>query len=219
MSDNAGRYNIENSKTYIVKLDKKTSQVSAFHKLQEAEQQASEFSDQDESSISANSEFNLFTYLAGEKAFQTGFIEERPHQAISIEKQKGHYILSRRLTAGEEEQHSIIYNSNLAALIKTSYKPILSDYIGPIPDPTPNAEIYLVAENFETLSGESCILNKVVNAPQPLSQWDFRKAPTDYIAYVRCGSVGDDLHIQAALPVSLVFKSKRNDKDKDASGK
>ena len=208
MSDNAGRYSIERSKTYIVKLDNKTSEISDFHKLQEAEQYILEFEQQDTSRILANPDFNLFAYLAEEKAFQTGLIEERAHQAIKIEKQKNHYVLTRKLRANQEEQ-SVIYKSNLAALVKASYKPILSDYIGPIPDPVPHDEIYLVAENFETLSEGSCILNKVVNAPKPLSQWDYRKDPTHYIAYVKCGSVGDGLYIQAALPLSLVFKPKK----------
>lgn len=207
MSDNAGRYSIERSKTYIAKLDNKTSRISDFHKLQEAEQYILEFEQQDTSSILANPDFNLFAYLAEEKAFQTGLVKERAHQAITIEKQKGHYVLTRKLRADQEEQ-SVIYNSNLAALVKASYKPILSDYIGPIPEPVPHDEIYLVTKNFETLLDGSCVLNEVINAPQPLSQWDYRKDPTNYIAYVRCGLDGDGLQIEAALPLSLRFKPK-----------
>lgn len=207
MIDNGGRYSLERSKTYIVKLDTETSQIAAFHKLQEANQHILEFPGQEpQASISVNQAFNLFTYLAGENAFQTGLVKEYPHEAISIEKRKDYYLLSRRLIANGEEQSSTIYKFNLAALIKASHKPILSDYVGPIPEPVPNNEIYLIAQNFETLSGGACTLEKVIKAPQPLSKWDYRKDTKDYIAYIRCGAAGDGLHIEATLPLSLAFQ-------------
>lgn len=207
MTDNGGLYSLERSKTYIVKLETETSQITAFHKLQEANQHILEFPGQEpQASISANEAFNLFTYLASENAFQTGLVKEYPHETISIEKKKGHYLLSCRLIENGEEQNSIIYKSNLAALIKASHKPILSDYIGPIPEPVPNNEIYLITQNFETLPGGACTLEKVIKAPQPLSKWDNRQDPKEYIAYIRCGAAGDGLHIEATLPLALVFK-------------
>lgn len=208
IADNAGRYTIDRSKTYLVKLETGSSQLAEFHKLQEADQYIPEYAGAAPSTLSANEDFNLFAYLAQEKAFYTGSINPPPHRAISIEKKTDHYVLSRRLSPTDKEERSVIYKANLAALILASYKPLLSDYIGPIPDPVPNAEIYSVMQNLETLSGHVCSLDKVIEASQPLSKRDFRSAPKDYIAYIKCSSAGDTLHIQAALPLALTFSSK-----------
>jgi len=207
VNDNGGRYSLSRSKTYIVKLDTSTSQIADFHKLQEAEQHILEFSGEDHSRLTANEDFNLFSYLANEKAFQTGLIKERPHETITIEKKTGRYVLSRRVNSSGEAQNSVIYNSNLAALMKTSYRPILSDYVGPIPEPSDRKEIYSTGRDLEALSGEDCRLDKLIKAPQPLSKWDYRKEPKDYIAYITCGIAVDSLHIQAALPLSMTFRS------------
>lgn len=207
IADNAGRYNIDRSKTYLVKLETNTSQIADFHKLQDAEQYIPEFPGAAPSKISANEDFNLFAYLAEEKAFHTSVIKELPYRAISIANKKDYYVLSRRVLNNEKE-HSVIYNASLTALIKASHEPLLSDYIGPIPNPVPNKEIYSVMQDFETLPDEACALNKIIEAPQPLSKRDFSKAPKDYIAYITCTSAGDTLHIQATLPLALTFKSK-----------
>ena len=207
VNDNGGRYSLSRSKTYIVKLDTSTSQIAGFHKLQEAEQHILEFAGEDHSSLTANEDFNLFSYLAKEKAFHTGLIKDRPHETITIEKKTGRYLLSRRLISSGEDQNSVIYNSNLAALMKASYRPLLSDYIGPIPDPSDRKEIYSTARDLDALSGEDCRLDKFIKAPQPLSKWDYRKDPKDYIAYITCGLAGDSLLIQAALPLSMTFRS------------
>ena len=207
-SDNGGRYNLERSKTYIAKLDSRTSKIVDFHKLQEAEQHVAEFPGQTPSSISTNEAFNLFTYLAEENAFQTGLINDRPHEAITIEKKKDQYVLSRLVFPSREAEISVIYNASLTALIRASHKPILSDYIGPIPKPVPSDELYKILPIFETLSGETCTLNKIVKAPQPLSKWDHRETPKKYIAYVTCISPGGSVYIQAALPLALTFHPK-----------
>lgn len=208
IGDNAGRYNIDRSKTYLVKLESKTSKVADFHKLQDAEQYVPEFPGITSSTISANEEFNLFAYFAEERAFYIGPTKNPPHRVISIEKKKDHYVLTRQLIPHDKTQLSVIYNASLAALIQASYEPLLFDYIGPVPEPVPNREIYSVPQSIETLSGEDCTLDKVIEAPQPLSKIDFRNTPRDYIAHINCSLDSDTLHIQAALPLALTFQSR-----------
>lgn len=207
VTDNKGRYSAERSKTYILKLEARTSKLIEFHKLQYSEQgENAEWS-----KITANAEFNLFTYLANEKAFQIGLLKQRPHKKITVDKKEGGSLLSRKFVGQvnrkytEREESSTIYDSNLQSLLKSSLSEIMSDYVGPVPDPVPNLEIYSISQDFDSASGGFCKITKVINAPAPISKWTYEKPSDEFIAYVSCRSGSDGLHVDAILPLALNF--------------
>ena len=207
VADNMGRYQAERSKTYILKLETRTSKLIEFHKLQEAQQGEN----QAFSEIKANKDFNLFAYLENEKAFQTGLIKPRPHQKISTEKMKASFRLSRDYKGQldgkyqEIKEHSLIYDANLRALLNPTLAEVLSDYIGPIPDPKPNLEIYTIPQEIDPPSDGSCHITQVVNAPQPLSKINYDIRFDEFLAYVKCATGADDLQVETILPLALTF--------------
>lgn len=207
VSDNMGFHQAERSKTYILKFETKTAKLIEFHKLQDSEQgERAEWS-----KITANAEFNLFTYLANEKAFQIGLLKPRPHKKITVDKKEGSSLLSRKFVGQvngkytEREESSTIYDSNLQSLLKSSLSEIMSDYVGPVPDPVPNKEIYSISQDFDSASGGLCKITKVINAPAPISKWTYEKRSNEFIAYVSCRSSEYDLYVEAILPLALNF--------------
>jgi len=212
--DNMGRYQAERSKTYILKLETKTSKLIEFHKLQDAKQGETE----NFSKVNANKDFNLFTYLETEKAFQIGLLKPRAHQKISIDKRKEFSLLSRTYSGQIDrkyqqiEEQSSIYDVNLRDILKLSLAQIISDYIGSIPDLQPNSEIHSVSQNFDIQSGGVCNITQVVNAPQPLSKYRHDIRSDEFIAHVNCRSAGDSLYIDAIVPLALKFNAKNKSK-------
>ena len=207
VSDNMGFYRAERAKTYILKLETKTSKLIEFHTLQDSLQGESD----EYSKITANKDFNLFTYLEDEKAFQTGLLKPRPHQKITVEKKEGASLLSRNFSGQIEgefhngQEVSTVYDVNLQAMIKPTLSEILSNYIGPIVDPISNKEIYRSSQNFDTGSGGLCKITKAVKAPIPISKWTYKKPSNEFLIYVTCRSAGDRINVEAILPLALSF--------------
>lgn len=207
VTDNMGRYQAEQSKTYILKLETKTSKLVEFHKLQDAIQGENESF----SKITANNDFNLFTYLENEKAFQIGLLKSRPYQKITVDKKDGFYLLSRDFNGQVNgkyhtgKENSTVYDTNLRTLLKASLSEIMSDYIGPVPDSVPNKEIYSLSQNFDPKSGGSCHITKVIAGPIPIPKWTYEKRSDEFVAYVTCLTDGESFSVDAVLPLALNF--------------
>lgn len=207
VSDNMGRYQAERSKTYVLKLEIKTSKLVEFHILQEAIQSESDM----QSTITANKDFNLFAYLEHEKAFQIGSLGPRSSQKIIIEKKDDFSILSRNFSDQidgqykNKKENTVIHDENLISWVNSSISGIISEYIGPIPHPIPNVEIYTISQNFDPQSGDFCTISKALNAPQPISKSSHRKRSNEFIVYVTCRSTEHELYVDAILPLALSF--------------
>lgn len=200
IKDNRGSYGRTYSEVFLLKIDLQTRDVDETRLMYSA---SSDFEDEAAFKSTSPTDFNLFQYLEKEKA--AILIEEAaPSDYISIMRGTGGHLLTQISETKVDDKtvlsasSATLINAELLDKVNASIEPTMDAYIGPIPVPTPNVELYTLSTTFS----QPCRLSKLTPISGPFIH------PDIYLVYLDCPSRDDneeDLYGHIVLPVKLKF--------------
>jgi len=198
--DNQGSHGKNHSKTYLLKIDISSGKTLETHLTYTATSRSGE---PDALKPKANKTFSLFKYLEEEMAVLIGSDPKMDVSLSFITSGDTHFVThSAEVHNGETSVIQLktaqLFKEALRVKANQSVEPTMDRYIGPIPDPIPNVELYMLSTTFES----DCDIGKLASLSGSFTRDEI------YLLYLECPASETwdyDLFGNIILPVTLDF--------------